>query len=159
ALSAGTLPPAQQHAAPSRSAEGRRASRPTSRSPISRPKPGPSPQPESVPADLAGDFARTRGVDVSHVPVHRGPAGAVQARALGARAYPRYGEVFLPPDVGPLAQPAARALLVHELTHIAHHSLLGDDLPEADSADGRALEADAMASERWAAGEGSALSP
>jgi hypothetical protein len=105
-----------------------------------------------VPADLAGAFAQARGVDVSAVSVYRGPAISAQARALRARAYSRDGAVFLPGEAGPLNQAPARPLLAHELAHVAQ-GLLGDGLPEEGTVGGLALEADAVATERWAAGE------
>ncbi len=95
---------------------------------------------------------RTFGVDVSDVPVHRGPGASVAAHALGAHAFTRDGEVFLPADAGPLDQPVGRGLLAHELTHAAQQRALGSALPGEDSAAGAALEAQAVAAERWARG-------
>jgi hypothetical protein len=115
--------------------------------------PGPSGgQAEAVPDDLASAFAQASGVDVSAVPVYRGPRVSAQARVLRARAYSRDGAVFLPGETGPLNQAPARSLLAHELAHVAQ-GLLGDGLPEEGTAGGLALEADAVATERWAAGE------
>jgi hypothetical protein len=52
-------------------------------------------------------------------------------------------------------QPAARGLLAHELTHAAQQRTLGSALPAEDSDAGRALEAQAVAAERWARSLGS----
>src|SRR5579875_1952956 len=153
ALAASPLPAARP-----RAASGRRARGHTARSMASPPGSPGTPRPltaqaESVPGDLASAFARARGVDVSRVPVYRDPMVTAQAQTLRARAFTRDGAVFLPGEAGPLSQRSARALLAHELAHVAQQGLLGDGLPEEGSADGLALEADAMATERWAAGD------
>jgi hypothetical protein len=93
-------------------------------------------------------------VDVSHVPIRRGPAVAGEARSLGARAFTRGAEVFLPAHEGPADGPVARGLLAHELTHAAQQRTLGPALPAETSDAGRALEAEAVAAERWARGLG-----
>lgn len=103
------------------------------------------------------------GVDVSDVPINRGPEVAAEARSLGARAFARDAEVFLPDHEGPLDAARTRGLLAHELTHAAQQRVLGSNLPAEESEAGRALEAQANASERWALGlgappSGSALS-
>ena len=120
-------------------------------------RPAPAPPPTgAAPGELVDAVWRTHGVDVSDVPVHRGPEAAVEARALGARAFTRGGEVFLPADEGPLDQPVARGLLAHELTHAAQQRALGSALPGEGSDAGTALEAAAVATERWARGLGAA---
>lgn len=86
------------------------------------------------------------------MPIHRGPRAADEARSLGARSFARDAEVFLPAQVGPPDQPDARGLLAHELTHAAQQRTLGFTLPAEDSDAGRALEAQALAAERWARG-------
>src|SRR5262249_3363315 len=68
--------------------------------------------------------------------------------------FARDAEVFLPEDEGPLESPRARGLLAHELTHAAQQRVLGSNLPAEESDAGRALEAQANASERWALGLG-----
>lgn len=93
-------------------------------------------------------------MDVSDVPIHRGPDADAEARSLGARSFTRDAEVFLPTQVGPPDQPDARGLLAHELTHAAQQRTLGTSLPAEDSDAGRALEAQALAAERWARGLG-----
>lgn len=127
------------------------------------PEPGPTmpsaPPPQLPPSELADAVRRVHGVDVSDVPVHRGPEAAAEAHALGTRAFTRGGEVFLPADEGPLDQPAARGLLAHELTHAAQQRALGPALPSEDSDAGLALEAAAVATERWARGPAPAPPP
>jgi hypothetical protein len=108
-----------------------------------------------TPAELLAAVRRMQGVDVSDVPVHRGPEVADQARSLGARSFTRDAEVYLPREQGSPDQPDARGLLAHELTHAAQQRTLGTALPAEDSDLGRALEAQAVAAERWARGLGS----
>lgn len=110
--------------------------------------------PQAVPFDLAEAVRRGYGTDVSDVPVHRGPEADDGARALGARAFTRDGEVYLPADQGPLDQPVARGLLAHELAHAAQQRAFGSALPAEHTAAGRALEAAAADTERWARGMG-----
>lgn len=108
-----------------------------------------------MPYDLLDVVRRSQGIDVSDVPIRRGPQVADEARSLGARSFTRGAEVYLPADEGPADHPVARGLLAHELTHAAQQRLLGSALPAEDSQAGRALEAQAVAAERWARGLGS----
>jgi hypothetical protein len=117
-----------------------------------RDAPGESAQ--SVPTELLDAVRWAQGVDVSDVPIRRDPAVADEARALGARSFTRDAEVFLPPEQGSAREPVARGLLAHELTHAAQQRTLGSALPAEDSDAGRALEAQAVAAERWARGLG-----
>jgi hypothetical protein len=107
-----------------------------------------------VPAELIHAIRRAQGVDVSDVPIRREPEVTDEARMLGARSFTRGAEVFLPPEQGSPQQPVARGLLAHELTHAAQQRTLGSALPAEDSDAGRALEAQAVAAERWARGLG-----
>jgi uncharacterized protein DUF4157 len=109
---------------------------------------------EVTPVELLDAVRRIQGVDVSDVPIHRGPEVADQASSLGARSFTRDAEVFLPMEQGSVDQPAARGLLAHELTHAAQQRTLGGALPAEDSYAGQALEAQAVAAERWARGLG-----
>lgn len=131
-----------------------------SREPASRPQEPPpiAAVPEVAPPALAEAVRREQGVDVSDVPIHRGPEATAAAQALGARALARDGEVLLPSEAGPLDRPVARGLLAHELTHAAQQRVLGAGLPAEDSAAGMALEAEAVAAERRARGLGTPLS-
>jgi hypothetical protein len=108
----------------------------------------------TVPYEVLDAVRRAQGVDVSDVPIRRGPDVANEARSLGARSFTRGGEVFLPAEEGPPDQPVARGLLAHELTHAAQQRVLGPALPAEDSHAGRVLEAQAVAAERWARGLG-----
>jgi hypothetical protein len=104
---------------------------------------------EKVPGGLANAFRALHGADVSHVPVRRGRAVARQAARLDAAAFSRDGVVYLPDAAGSLNQAAAGALLVHELTHAVQQRMLGSALPSEASPAGRALEDQALATQRW----------
>ena len=112
-----------------------------------------------VPAELLDAVRWAQGVDVSDVPIRRDPEVAEEARTLGARSFTRDAEVFLPPEHGSPQEPVARGLLAHELTHAAQQRALGSALPAEDSDAGRALEAQAVAAERWARGLGAPPAP
>jgi hypothetical protein len=112
-----------------------------------------------TPNELLDAVRRIQGVDVSDVPIRRGPEVADEARSLGARSFTRDGEVFLPREEGSPDSPVARGLLAHELTHAAQQRTLGSALPAEDSEAGRALEAQAVAAERWARGLGGEPAP
>jgi hypothetical protein len=88
------------------------------------------------------------GIDVSDVMVSRGPDAGTRAGAMGARAFATEREIVLPAEAGPIERPQTRALLAHELTHIAQQRAFGPTLPPEDSAAGAALEDAAVAVER-----------
>jgi len=108
---------------------------------------------ESVPAELATAMRQTHRVEVADVPVARGPAVSAEARSHGARAFTRAGKVHLPDEAGPLTSPKARGLIAHELVHAVQQRTLGLSLPSPSSDHGQALEAEAVAAERFYAGE------
>ncbi|HEU5474591.1 MAG TPA: DUF4157 domain-containing protein [Actinophytocola sp.] len=112
-----------------------------------------------VPTSLASTMLSRHGVDVSDVPVHRGPEVAVEARSLGARAFTRGGEVFLPEEAGSLDSPKARGLLAHELVHVVQQRTLGSSLPGPSTPVGAELEAAAVAAEHEHAGHGHTAEP
>jgi hypothetical protein len=91
-------------------------------------------------------------VELGDVHVHRGAEVTHVARALRAKAYTVGGAVHLPAEHGPLSDPRVKALLAHELVHVAQQRRLGDELPPEESPYGRLLEQDALAIERtWTA--------
>ncbi|WP_416900971.1 DUF4157 domain-containing protein [Micromonospora echinospora] len=108
-----------------------------------------------VPASLVDGFRQRYGVDVSDVPVRRGPAATALVRQAGARAATRGGEVLLPAEAGPLDAPPVRALLAHELAHVVQQRVLGAMPPAESTGAGRDLEARALAAE-YAFGDGAA---
>jgi hypothetical protein len=114
---------------------------------------------ESVPSELAASMRQTHNVDVADVPVVRGKAVSAEARSHGARAFTRGGKVHLPDEAGPLTSPKARGLIAHELVHAVQQRTLGLSLPSPSSEHGQALEAEAVAVERFYAGESNAPAP
>ena len=130
-------------------------------SPIARPvaeEPAPLIH-ESVPSELAASMRQTHNVDVADVPVVRGKAVSAEARSHGARAFTRGGKVHLPDEAGPVTSPKARGLIAHELVHAVQQRTLGLGLPSPSSEHGQALEAEAVAVERFYAGESNAPAP
>ncbi|BCJ63906.1 eCIS core domain-containing protein [Polymorphospora rubra] len=111
--------------------------------------------PAPMPAALVDGFRQRYGVDVSAVPVWRGPVATAVAQGSGARAVTRGGEIFLPDSAGPLDAPPARALLAHELAHVVQQRELGG-VPAESTGAGRDLEARALAAEHLFGG-GAAL--
>jgi hypothetical protein len=99
---------------------------------------------------VSGDQAArgSSGSADEQVRVHRGPAATSDAAALDARSFTRGGEIFLPASHGPLDSGTGRALLAHELTHVAQQSRLGSSLPLEHTPHGQSLEAEAVAAER-----------
>ncbi len=108
-----------------------------------------SPVTERVPASLASAFRALHGADVSDVPVRRGRTVSRQATRLDAAAFSHDGVVYLPDSAGSLSQASAQALLAHELTHAVQQRMLGTALPGESSAEGRGLEEQAIATQRW----------
>jgi hypothetical protein len=106
------------------------------------------------PAGVAAAITSRHGVDVSNVLVHRGPDVSTAARSLGARAFTRGGEVYLPDDAGSLDTPKARGLLAHELVHAVQQRTLGSALPALSTPASAALEAEAVAAEHEHSGQG-----
>ncbi len=112
-----------------------------------------------MPSDVRAMVEASTGAPLDGVPVHRGPDVAATASELSARAYTTEGEVHLPDEHGPLNSGPARALLAHELTHVAQQRALGSALPPEGSVAGAQLEADAVQNERGAVEHGTQLSP
>jgi hypothetical protein len=92
------------------------------------------------------------GVDLSNLRVHRGEASGRMAEALDARAFTVGGEVHVPASQGSLSSGSGRALLAHELVHVAQQQRMGPNLPDEGSSQGRQLESEARAMEQtWLA--------
>jgi hypothetical protein len=95
------------------------------------------------PPDVVGAVAATTGVHIGDALIDRSPAAGARAGDLGAVAFTQHGVVRLPAELGPLDVPAVRAVLAHELTHVAQYRRRGGDVPPEDTREGRALEAEA----------------
>ena len=99
------------------------------------------------------DVTRALGRDPGAVRIRREREVSDIASRIGARAFTREGEVFLPIEAGPLDTPETRALLAHELTHVVQQHVHGSSLPRPASAEGQRLEAEAHAVERFVRGD------
>jgi Domain of unknown function (DUF4157) len=106
-----------------------------------------------VPHEVRTDVTRALGRDPGAVPIRREREVSDIASRIGARAFTREGEVFLPVEAGPLDSPETRAVLAHELTHVVQQRLYGSSLPRPSSAEGQRLEAEAHAIERFVRGD------
>ena len=125
--------------------------------------PPPSPEPPrravahyrraEVPPGVRRDVTRALGRDPGAVRIRRDREVSDIASRIGARAFTRQGEVFLPMEAGPLDAPETRAVLAHELTHVVQHRVYGSSLPRPSSAEGQRLEAEAHAVERFVRGD------
>jgi hypothetical protein len=82
------------------------------------------------------------------VKVHRDGAASELSSAFDARSFTHGGEIFLPASHGPLTSGTGKALLAHELTHVAQQRRLGSSLPPEHTSHGQGLEAEAVAAER-----------
>jgi hypothetical protein len=80
--------------------------------------------------------------------VHRGEDASREAKQLGARAFTRGAEVYLPGEHGSLDRGPAAALLAHELTHVRQQRQLGSSLPAESSDAGQRLESEARSAEQ-----------
>jgi hypothetical protein len=100
------------------------------------------------PAGLTRDVGVATGVGLDHVVVHRGPDVDRQAGGLDAAAFAGDDRVHLGSAAGSDSGPEARALIAHELVHIAQQRRSGGTVPDETSAEGVRLEAEAVAVEQ-----------
>jgi hypothetical protein len=114
---------------------------------------------ERVPDDLRTIIRDAYGHDVGDQLVQRGPEVTDEARRLGARAFARDGDVFVPIEEGPLDQAHAKSLLAHELTHLVQQRRRSAPLPADGSPEAQALEAEAQRAERFVRGDPGAPAP
>ncbi|MFC5291347.1 DUF4157 domain-containing protein [Actinokineospora guangxiensis] len=98
-----------------------------------------------VPEDIAAEVGRVTGAELGDVPVFRGSAVDRAAGERGARAFAKDGAVFLPESAGAVNSGRARALIAHELVHVAQQRRVGR-VPDGEV--GRRMEAEAVAVER-----------
>lgn len=103
---------------------------------------------EAVTGTPVAPAAAPAGPAGSPVKVHRGSAANQLSTALEARSFTHGGEIFMPDSHGPLTTGRGRALLAHELTHVAQQRRFGSSLPAEHTSQGRTLEAEAAAAER-----------
>ncbi len=118
---------------------------------------GEAPSTEPVPDEVRSELRAAYGVDVPMV--HRGREVGAEARRLGARAFARGGEVYVPDEAGPLDTPEGRSIVAHELTHAAQQRRSGWSVPPEDSPAGQLLEERAQSAERHFRGDPGAPRP
>lgn len=118
--------------------------------------PAPGPRIERPPADLVDIVRQATGVDVGGARVDRSAEVTERAAAMGAVAFTEDSTVHLPAELGDDLQ--ARAVLAHELTHVAQQRRAGMTLPREDTPEGEAHEAQARAVQR-AVHDGAAVRP
>jgi Domain of unknown function (DUF4157) len=99
-------------------------------------------------AALVRDVVAATGVDLDRVLVHRGPEVDRQATQLDAAAFAADDRVHLGSVAGHDEGPEARALIAHELVHVAQQRRLGGTVADESSAEGIRLEAEAVAVEQ-----------
>jgi hypothetical protein len=113
----------------------------------------------AVPDDVRTVIRDAFGVDTGDQQIHRDPTVSDEARQLGAVAFTRDGQVFLPVEAGPLDQTPAKSLLAHELTHLVQQRQRGSPLPADGSGEALSLEHEAQITERFVRGDAGAPSP
>ncbi|MFJ3977816.1 DUF4157 domain-containing protein [Streptomyces sp. NPDC090021] len=116
-------------------------------------------RPDRAPDDLTHSISALHGTDLADTPLHRGTGAARATESLGARAFARDAQVFLPDGQGPVETPRIRGLIAHELVHVAQQKRYGSALPPEDSPGGKALEAEALSAERYYRGDPGAPKP
>ena len=103
---------------------------------------------EAVPPALHEPIGRAFGTDLSDARLDRTDQAAAEATSLQALAFTRGDTVALPSTHGSILATPQRALLAHELTHVAQQRRYGSALPAEGSPAGRRLELQAQAVER-----------
>jgi hypothetical protein len=120
--------------------------------PATRYVPSPGPRHERPSRDLVDLVGRATGVDVGDTIIDRSPDVTGRAVAMGAVAFTDGSIVHLPAELGDVAQPGTRAVVAHELTHVAQQRLRPSAMPDESSAEGQLLEAEARAVQQAAGG-------
>jgi hypothetical protein len=100
------------------------------------------------PDDVRSKVERRLGVRLDRVAIDRDRRTSTRARQLRARAFTEAGMVRLPREAGPLDAPHVKALVAHELVHVAQQRRRGRGDLREESSTGRVLEAQAVAVER-----------
>jgi len=104
---------------------------------------------QAVPVAIRAPIEHRLGFDLSSVRVHRGSESSALSRSLQASAFTIGDDIHLPSSQGPLEAHPARALLGHELAHVAQQRRLGGHMPAESSPAGQQLEDAAREAEAW----------
>ena len=113
--------------------------------------PAAGPRREQAPRDLVDIVEEATGVRVSDALIDRSPEITDRAASIGAIAFTERGTVHLPAELGDLGEPHNRAIVAHELTHVAQQRTIGR-VPAEDSPEGRLLEDEARHVQRRVGG-------
>ncbi len=103
---------------------------------------------ERPPSDLVDVVRAATGVDVSGARIDRSDEVTERAASIGALAFTADDTVHLPNELGPHDEGATRAVLAHELTHVAQQRLAGGVVPGEHTPEGIELEHRARAVQR-----------
>lgn len=103
---------------------------------------------EQPSAEVVRVVERATGVEIGDAVIDRSPSVSLRAAEMGAVAFTESGVVHLPEELGPQDEPRTRAIVAHELTHVAQRRKLGSATPPESTPDGEALEAEAHAVQR-----------
>jgi len=104
---------------------------------------------QAVPVAIRAPIEHRLGLDLSSVRVHRGSESSALSRSLQASAFTIGDDIHLPSSQGPLEAHPARAVLGHELAHVAQQRRLGGHMPAESSPAGQQLEDAAREAEAW----------
>ncbi|HZB42239.1 MAG TPA: DUF4157 domain-containing protein, partial [Ilumatobacter sp.] len=113
--------------------------------------PAPGPRREQAPRDLVDIVEEATGVRVSDALIDRSPETSDRAASIGAIAFTERATVHMPAELGELSETHNRAIVAHELTHVAQQRTIGR-VPAEDSPEGRELEGEARQVQRRVGG-------
>ena len=106
---------------------------------------------QTAPAGVHEPIGRAFDLDLSQTRVDRSEEAEIAATSVQALALTQGDTVMLPAAHGSMESGPGRALVAHELTHVAQQRRYGASLPAEGTAAGKRLELQAMAVERSAA--------
>jgi hypothetical protein len=113
--------------------------------------PAPGPRHERPPRDVIDLVEQATGVRVGDTVIDRSPEISDRASDMGAIAFTEGGTVHLPAELGDINELQNKAIVAHELTHVAQQQARRH-VPSEDSPVGRELEAEAREMQRRVGG-------
>ena len=109
--------------------------------------PAAGPRHERPPRDVVDIVEQATGVRVGDTIIDRSPEISDRASDMGAIAFTEAGTVHLPAELGDINELQNKAIVAHELTHVAQQQSRRH-VPSEDSPEGRELEAEAREMQR-----------
>ena len=109
--------------------------------------PAPGPRHERPPRDVVDIVEQATGVRIGDTVIDRSPEISDRASDMGAIAFTEAGIVHLPAELGDINELHNKAIVAHELTHVAQQHARRH-VPSEDSPEGRELEAEAREMQR-----------